>query len=61
MFWCNHKWKVSLKTYKDPATPPIISCSEAMWERCLMGLTTILLECEKCHKTRKEEMLGKEV
>ena len=57
-----HKWKIILKTYCPAVTMNReIRCSEWLLERLLRGLITIIFQCEKCHKIRKEEILGQEI
>ena len=59
---CRHKWKELARTYVPPLPSPFdFTCSELMAERLLSGLTTIVLQCQKCQVTRREECLGKEV
>lgn len=59
MIFCIHSWKI----IKETSTPrleinKIPTCSEYLAERLLGGVTTILWECSKCQKTKKEEVLG---
>ena len=66
MSWsCKHDWKKIKETYAPPFP---FSCDSGsgeglkeLMERAACGLTTILWQCSKCQKIRKEEMLGKEV
>lgn len=62
--WHKHKWKIIDKTYAEPVGThgsysfgPVVS--KELLQRTLFGLTTVLWECEICHKLRREEMLGK--
>ena len=59
--FCKHDWLLIIKTATEPTTRKGFECSEDMAERLLSGVTTIIFQCRKCKKLRKEEMLGKEV
>lgn len=56
-----HDWKIIAKTYSGNAQENGIIKGDRFTEKMLMGVTTILWECQICHQIRKEEMLGKEV
>lgn len=58
-WFCNHNW-VKIKETRAEPRPYFTAerCSEHLYERLTSGVTTILWECSKCHKIRKEEMLG---
>ena len=55
--FCSHKWRIIRETH-TPRFTKIPHCSEYMAERMLYGTTTLLWECEKCQKLRKEQLLG---
>ena len=57
--WCKHNWKEIARTYCSPAQHAWGSATPEMWDRVTHGQTTILWECQKCKKLRREEMLGK--
>jgi len=60
--FCKHQWKEIARTYAEPYLGDIKGwISNGTFERHMFGLTTILWECQICHKIRKEEMLGKEI
>lgn len=56
-----HIWKEKLRTQTTPmnSIKGLTSVSEYFLERIVLGVTTILWECEVCQKLRKEELLGK--
>lgn len=58
--FCKHDYKIIIKT-QTPTFTRLPGCSEHMAERMLFGMTTILWECKKCKKIKKEEMLGYEI
>ncbi len=62
--FCKHKWSEKIRTV-TPELSHIKFDDMFMYssdrERLLFGVTSILWECEKCPKTRIEELLGKEV
>lgn len=65
---CKHDWKQTHTTYSSPIVGNLktgggfsINNDEySIEEKILLGYTTILWECSKCHELRKEEMLGEE-
>lgn len=52
-----HEWVEKARTYYPPQSLAV-RCSEYLAERIMAGVTTIMWECSKCHKIRREEMLG---
>lgn len=56
-----HDWKIIARTYAGSAFDNGLIKGNNLTEKMLMGVTTILWECQICHQTKKEEMLGKEV
>lgn len=54
-----HSWQLVAKTYASPRTGVHGSgnIDERVVEKALLGVTTLLWECE-CGETKKEEMLG---
>lgn len=63
--FCKHEWLEIKETYAPPKGHLVerlrgVNVSD-FFERLIYGVTTILWECKKCHKIRKEEMLGKGV
>lgn len=56
-----HKWKIIKETYAKPMSPKLCAddIDKKTTNRLGLGITTILLECDICHRIRKEEMLGK--
>jgi hypothetical protein len=58
-----HRWEIAAKTFAPPAYGlELGACtmSEHMAERLTFGVTTVLLKCADCGRTRTEEMLGPE-
>ena len=60
-FTCKHKWKTIAVTFAPPAGLRSIQGSGYEWGvlTLIHGVTTVLQECQRCHETRKHEMLGK--
>ena len=59
--FCKHQWSVVARTYAPPRViTGGVEMSEYLAERLLFGVTTVLLQCDRCKATRKEEMVGKE-
>ena len=60
--FCKHNWKEIAKTFSGTAKVSNIAggVNPEEIERLVFGVTTIIWECQKCHKLRKEELLGKE-
>ena len=56
-----HQWKEIARTHCGGVAKMKGTgyCSEHLFERMMFGVTTILWECEKCHKIKREELLGK--
>ncbi len=64
-FGCKHDYKVICKTYAPPAISKErgFSMDKAdmdLLTKLLCGLTTVLLQCQKCHRLEKKELAGKE-
>lgn len=60
---CKHQWSIIKRTYTTPVVVNMTGpakMSEYLFERLSLGVTTVLLQCDRCKATRKEEMLGKE-
>lgn len=56
-----HDWKLMAKTYAPPARGiTATNLDTDNIAHAVLGVTTLLWECQACHKIRKEEMLGKE-
>lgn len=56
-----HKWVKIKETYAEPGEEVRgRGMSQDFIKSLMFGLTTILWECEICHKIRKEEMLGRD-
>ena len=62
---CKHDWKILKKTYASPAGVEEFDLKgrgdgKELIQRLTFGVTTVLVQCSKCHKIKKYEMLGKE-
>ena len=61
-----HKWKIIARTYAGPSGEifdvafGVEGAPQDAIIKLIKGFTTILWECEECHKLRKEELIGKE-
>jgi hypothetical protein len=58
-FTCKHEWKTIAVTYAPPTGDRIAGEQSWAMDRLIHGCTTVLQECQRCHKTRQYEMLGK--
>lgn len=59
--FCKHEWKEIARTYA-PSIGQLRSTkgyASKEFLKSLRGITTILWECQKCQKIRREELLGK--
>lgn len=57
-WFCKHNWAKIKETNTQPIPNRRFECSEWLAERLICGVTTVLFQCSKCKKIRKEEMLG---
>jgi hypothetical protein len=59
--FCEHNWVKIKETYAEPIQEDheVKGHPSIRMIGLFQGLTTILWECSKCNKIRKEEMLGK--
>lgn len=54
-----HEWTLTSKTYAAPRKEVQgLGLSEALIEKAMFGVTTLLWECSVCQQLRKEEALG---
>ena len=58
--FCNHKFRIIKTTYAKPLYGHIPQVPVFLAEKLIFGITTVLLKCYKCTKTRQEKMYGKD-
>ena len=56
--FCKHDWQEKHITHAPGIVVQNLECTGRTLERLVLGVTTIIWECSKCKKLRKEEMLG---
>ena len=60
--FCQHDFAPSMTTYAPPYEGYIsFTLSDAVRERTMLGVTTVLSRCAKCGELRRKEMLGAKV